>query len=218
MLTWSFGWASSPASSAIPSFAFMFEDVPEPVWKTSIGNWSSCSPFATSSPAAAIRSAMSSSSRPSSAFTRAASALIRPSQRTTGTGTRSPETGKLSIALPVSGPQSSCLVAIPALRLPKPAPCAPPPLERRRVALEGFGLLLQPAHHLAVDAGGTGGAALGGAHEVAQPKGVRRIGAAGGAVRQHAGGLDPGGAQELHVVGGAAVGQAARDRATAHRD
>ena len=44
MLTWSFGWASSPASSAITSFAFMFEEVPEPVWKTSIGNWSSCSP------------------------------------------------------------------------------------------------------------------------------------------------------------------------------
>ena len=45
MLTWSLGWASSPASSAITSFAFMFEEVPEPVWKTSIGNWSSCSPF-----------------------------------------------------------------------------------------------------------------------------------------------------------------------------
>ena len=27
------------------SFAFMFDDVPEPVWKTSIGNWSSSSPL-----------------------------------------------------------------------------------------------------------------------------------------------------------------------------
>ena len=35
----------------------MFVDVPEPVWKTSIGNWSSCLPSATSSPARAIRSA-----------------------------------------------------------------------------------------------------------------------------------------------------------------
>ena len=27
------------------SFAFMFDEVPEPVWKTSIGNWSSSSPL-----------------------------------------------------------------------------------------------------------------------------------------------------------------------------
>ena len=31
------------------SLAFMFDEVPEPVWKTSIGNWSSCSPSAISS-------------------------------------------------------------------------------------------------------------------------------------------------------------------------
>ena len=36
------------------SLAFMFELVPEPVWNTSIGNWSSCAPDATSSAAAAI--------------------------------------------------------------------------------------------------------------------------------------------------------------------
>ena len=48
------------------------------------------------------------SSSPSSAFTRAASALMRASQRTTGTGTRSPETGKFSTALLVSAPHSSC--------------------------------------------------------------------------------------------------------------
>ena len=51
MFTWSLGWAPSPARLAITSLAFMFEEVPEPVWKTSIGNWSSCSPAATSSPA-----------------------------------------------------------------------------------------------------------------------------------------------------------------------
>ncbi len=93
------------------SLAFMFEEVPEPVWKTSIGNWSSCSPLATSSPAVAMRSARSASSSPSSAFTRAAAALMRPSHRITGVGTRSPETGKFSTALRVSAPQSSCMHA-----------------------------------------------------------------------------------------------------------
>ena len=106
MFTWSFGWTPSPARFAITSLAFMFEEVPEPVWKTSIGNWSSCSPSAMASPAAAIRSASSRSSSPSSALVRAAAALIRPSQRTTGTGTGSPDTGKLSTALLVSPPQS----------------------------------------------------------------------------------------------------------------
>ena len=46
MFTWSLAWASSPARLAITSLAFMFDEVPEPVWKTSIGNWSSCSPAA----------------------------------------------------------------------------------------------------------------------------------------------------------------------------
>ena len=54
-----------------------------------------------------MRSALSASSSPSSAFTRAAAALIRPSQRATGAGIGSPETGKLSTALRVSAPQSS---------------------------------------------------------------------------------------------------------------
>ena len=56
MFTSSFACTSSPASAAITSFAFMFDEVPEPVWKTSIGNWSSSSPFAMRSAAAAIRS------------------------------------------------------------------------------------------------------------------------------------------------------------------
>ncbi len=55
MLTWSLGCAlRRPARLAITSLAFMFDEVPEPVWKTSIGNWSSCSPAATASPATAI--------------------------------------------------------------------------------------------------------------------------------------------------------------------
>ena len=38
MLTWSLAWVSPPARLAITSLAFMFEEVPEPVWKTSTGN------------------------------------------------------------------------------------------------------------------------------------------------------------------------------------
>ena len=106
MFTSSFGCTPSPASVAITSFAFMFDEVPEPVWKTSIGNWSSSSPLAIRSPAAAMRSAFSGSRRPSSAFTRAAAALMRPSQRATGAGIGSPETGKLATAFVVSPPQS----------------------------------------------------------------------------------------------------------------
>jgi hypothetical protein len=37
---------------------------------------------------------------------------MRPSQRTTGVGTRSPDTGKFSTAFVVSDPQSSCWTAI----------------------------------------------------------------------------------------------------------
>src|SRR4051794_3433616 len=107
MFTSSLAWTSCPATFAITSFAFMFEEVPEPVWKTSIGNCASSSPLPIRSPAAAIRSAFSGSSRPSSPFTRAAAALIRPSQRATGVGMGSPDTGKLEIALRVSPPHSS---------------------------------------------------------------------------------------------------------------
>ena len=106
MLTWSFGWTPSPASAAITSFAFVFELVPDPVWKTSIGNWSSNSPAAMRSPAAAMRSAMSASRSPSSAFTRAAAALMRPSQRATGSRDR----------LAGDGEVRDCLVASPRPR------------------------------------------------------------------------------------------------------
>src|SRR4051812_34656054 len=107
MFTWSFGCAPSPARLAITSLAFMFELVPEPVWKTSMGNWSSWRPSAISSPAAAMRSASSASSRPRSALTRAAVALMRPSQRMTGTGIGCSLTGKFATAFVVSPPQSS---------------------------------------------------------------------------------------------------------------
>src|SRR5918911_46390 len=128
MLTSSFACTSSPASAAITSFAFMFDDVPDPVWKTSIGNWSSSSPRATRSPAAAIRSAFSASRRPSSPFTRAAAALIRPSHRATGVGIGSPETGKFAIALRVSPPHNSLdvdAVSVTAWRLARRRRAAP---------------------------------------------------------------------------------------------
>src|SRR5437879_2512114 len=111
MLTWSLGWTLSPpnwlAMAAITSLALVCDEVPEPVWKTSIGNWSSCLPSAISSAAAAIRCPRSASRRPSSAFVRAAAAFMRPSQRMTDRGMCSPETGKFSTAFLVSVPHNS---------------------------------------------------------------------------------------------------------------
>ena len=44
ILTWSLGWTGRPrvldAREAITSLASMWTLVPEPVWKTSKGNWS----------------------------------------------------------------------------------------------------------------------------------------------------------------------------------
>ena len=118
MLTWSLACTSPPASVAITSLAFMFELVPDPVWKTSIGNWSSNSPAATRSAAAAMLPAVSASSSPRSPFARAAAALIRPSQCATAAGIGSPETGKLATALSVSPPQSFSPVAGSVLMVP----------------------------------------------------------------------------------------------------
>ena len=104
MLTWSLGCAPPPASAAMTSLAFMFDEVPEPVWKTSIGNWSSCVPAATASAASAMAVASLGSSLPRSAFARAAAPLMRPSQWITEAGIGSPEIGKLSTAFFVSPP------------------------------------------------------------------------------------------------------------------
>src|SRR4051812_27015558 len=102
------------------SLALVCDDVPEPVWKTSMGNWSSNSPAAMRSAAAAMRSAMSPSSLPSSALVRAAAALIRPSQWMTPAGTRSPETGKLSTAFVVSPPHS-CSPVVSCVAIVEPS-------------------------------------------------------------------------------------------------
>lgn len=69
MFTSSLGWTVTPlraAIEAITSLAFMLELVPEPVWNTSIGNWSSCRPSAISPAAAMMASALSAASRPRS--------------------------------------------------------------------------------------------------------------------------------------------------------
>src|SRR4051812_39985656 len=126
----------------------MFDEVPEPVWKTSIGNWSSCLPRATSSPAAAMRSPTSESSFPSATFARAAAALMRPSQWMTDGGTRSPDTGKFSTALRVSPPQSS--VSDMAVRLSQPR--GQPAAELGGVHRHADQLLLDAPARLVVDA------------------------------------------------------------------
>src|SRR3954468_22507927 len=88
-----------------------------------------------------MRSARSRSSLPSSALVRAAAALMRPSQRTTPTGTRSPETGKFSTAFVVSPPQScspvvSCVAMEPSVKPNlKFSPYLPAALRERPFAL-----------------------------------------------------------------------------------
>ena len=87
-LTWSLGWtgvleprtppASSMARLEMTSLAFILDWVPEPVWKTTSGKWESRRPEMTSSPAAAMSSAMSRGSSPSSALARAADFLSTP--------------------------------------------------------------------------------------------------------------------------------------------
>ena len=102
-LTSSFGCTATPpsrseASVAMTSLAFMFEDVPEPVWNTSIGNSASQSPRATSRATAEIAAALSGSSSPRSARTRAPKPLIRASPRISSRSIGWPEIGKFSTA------------------------------------------------------------------------------------------------------------------------
>ena len=79
---------------AMTSLAFMFVEVPEPVWKTSTGNCPSRSPAATCSAASRMASATSSGRWPSEALAPAAAALTRPRARMKSRGMRSPEIGK----------------------------------------------------------------------------------------------------------------------------
>ena len=81
-LTWSLGWIgffglkrsppdSSIARLAITSLAFILLEVPEPVWKTSTGNWSSNWPSATSRQAASRASICRALERPLAGAARA---------------------------------------------------------------------------------------------------------------------------------------------------
>ena len=112
MLTSSFACTSSPASVAITSFAFMFDDVPEPVWKTSIGNWSSSSPRATRSPAAAMRSALSASSSAERGVHAGRRRLEPAEPARDGDRNRLAGDREVPIALRVSAPQSSRSVSV----------------------------------------------------------------------------------------------------------
>src|SRR5690349_21464333 len=152
----------------------MFEEVPEPVWKTSIGNWSSCSPAATASPAAAIRSARAGSRPPSSPLTSAAAALIRPSQRTTGIGTRSPETGKFSTAFVVSPPHNCSVNCDPPFEFAAPAYSA-----ARFARVEAFAVGAQESGR----EGPAAGAVASGGVEASEQIGLDAI-RAGGAARR----------------------------------
>ncbi len=100
-LTWSLGCTSTPAraaSEAITSFAFMLLLVPEPVWKTSIGNASSCSPAATSRAALSTAAAGSASRTPSAPLTFAAAAFTSPMAWISAGSIGVPLIGKFSTA------------------------------------------------------------------------------------------------------------------------
>src|SRR4051794_31053881 len=99
--TWSLGCTSTPARcarEASTSFMFMFDDVPEPVWKTSIGNWSRWCPSTISAAAARMASACSELITPSSAFTLAAAALTCAIALTCSPSRGLPLIGKFSTA------------------------------------------------------------------------------------------------------------------------
>ncbi|SLD05173.1 Uncharacterised protein [Mycobacteroides abscessus subsp. massiliense] len=103
MFTSSFGCTTTggvacAAILAITSLAFMLELVPEPVWNTSMGNWSSCLPSAISCAAAIIASAFSGASSPRSLLTCAQAPFSRPRARIWVRSRPRPEMGKFSTA------------------------------------------------------------------------------------------------------------------------
>ena len=91
------------------SFMFMLVDVPEPVWNTSIGKWSSHWPRATSAAESWIARATSSGSTPSSWLTTLDAPLIDASAPISARSIRSPDTGKFSTARCVWAPHRAVL-------------------------------------------------------------------------------------------------------------
>src|SRR3954469_18271063 len=161
---------------------------------------------------------MSESSSPSSPLTAAAVPLMRPSQRMTGTGTRSPETGKFSTALAVSPPHNCLSVTDMVLNLPRSTaralvgrapevcPDLPKPPTRTLAAPEGgVGLVhtacleVQPPHQLGVQALAVLRAPVHRADQVPQPDGRGRVGVVGGLVGQFGRRAVDGDAQLLQV-------------------
>ena len=111
-LTSSFGCTVRPssqreASVAMTSLAFMFDDVPEPVWNVSMGKWSRCRPSTISRAASTMAPATSSSITPNSALTAAAAALMRANARMWAGSRPRPDTGKFSTARWVWARQSA---------------------------------------------------------------------------------------------------------------
>ena len=103
--TWSLGWTvtSVPASSWFAScdrtsFVFMFEEVPEPVWNTSMGKCASKSPEMTLSAAERIAAARWESSTSSSSFAVAAAFFTWASAAMCSRSSVLPEMGKFSTA------------------------------------------------------------------------------------------------------------------------
>ena len=80
------------------SFAFMLDEVPEPVWNTSIGNSASQSPCATSSAASWIAVASAASIVPFAARAAAEAPLIQASAPMRSRSIARPEIGKFSTA------------------------------------------------------------------------------------------------------------------------
>ena len=112
MFTWSLGCSSTPfclAREAMTSLVFMLEEVPEPVWKTSIGNSASYLPVAISLPAAMMASAISPSNAPESLLTCAHAAFRRPIARICADSKPRPEIGKFSTARWVCARHSASL-------------------------------------------------------------------------------------------------------------
>src|SRR3954447_6333683 len=83
---------------------FMFDDVPDPVWKTSIGNWSSYLPRLTAAAASWMALAMSLSSTPRRPLIVADTPLNDASAPMRSREMCSPEIGKLSTARCVCAP------------------------------------------------------------------------------------------------------------------
>ena len=107
-LTSSLGCTGRPSRSeatwASTSLAFMLVLVPEPVWKTSSGKWSSNAPNDTSDAASWIAAATSLGITRRRPLTVAATPLIEPRAWISSGGTRSPEIGKFSMARCVCAP------------------------------------------------------------------------------------------------------------------